>query len=301
MTARGAPSAGRQGADHWILGRWRSIYWGRWVSAFVQHLRELGWTKGKSVAIEYHWAEGSGERMTEIAVFNPRQVSALKAWYRLLHCMSLNMHIAAFVTLVAIVIASAVPTSADDHPSDPFGNHTVELNKEAPLVAIWEFLRDQMLLDKARFHSCIETGDACPEVSTLIKIVEEARQYQGKALLGHLNRSINLMIKAAPGDWTGPLEAITMKNGDCKSYSVAKYAAVRAAGISPDHVRLVIVHDRRHNVDHMVAAVFQDEEWLILDNLTNLVLRDSDKTDYEPTAILDYTGVRRYLSAFWMF
>src|SRR5262249_56758301 len=95
---------------------------------------------------------------------------------------------------------------------------------------------------------------------------------------------------------TGTMEEITMKNGECNSYSVAKYAAVRAAGISPDHVRLVIVHDRRHNVDHMVAAVFQDEEWLILDNLTNLVLRDSDKTDYEPTAILDYTSVRLYLS-----
>src|SRR4029077_17905547 len=131
----------------------------------------------------------------------------------------------------------------------------------------------------------------CPEVSTLMKIVEEARQNQGKALLGHLNRSINLMIKAAPGNWTGPLEAITMRNGDCKSYSIAKYAAVRVAGISADHVRLVIVHIVRRNEDHMVAAVYQDGEWLILDNLTNLLLRDSEKRDYEPTAVLDYTGV----------
>ena len=139
----------------------------------------------------------------------------------------------------------------------------------------------------------------CPEVSTLMKIVEEARQNQGKALLGHLNISINLMIKPVLGDWTGPLEAITMRNGDCKSYSIAKYA-VRAAGISPDHVRLVIEHNRRHNEDHMVAAVYQDGEWLILDNLTNLLLRDSEKRDYEPLAVLDYRGVRRYLSAFWM-
>jgi hypothetical protein len=60
------------------------------------------------------------------------------------------------------------------------------------------------------------------------------------------------------------------------------------------------VHNRRHNVGHMVVAVFQNGEWLILDNLTHLILRDSEKRDYEPTAILDYTGVRRYLSAFWM-
>jgi predicted transglutaminase-like cysteine proteinase len=148
----------------------------------------------------------------------------------------LRTQIAAFVTVVAIVVGFAVPTSADDRPSDPFGNHTIELDKDAPLFGIWESLRDKVLLDKAHFHSCIELSTApCPEVSTLMKIVEEARQNQGKALLGHLNRSINLMIKAAPGNWTGPLEAITMRNGDCKSYSIAKYAAVRVAGISADH------------------------------------------------------------------
>jgi hypothetical protein len=50
----------------------------------------------------------------------------------------------------------------------------------------------------------------------------------------------------------------------------------------------------------LLAAVYQDGEWLILDNLTNLLLRDSEKRDYEPAAVLDCTGVRRYLSAFWM-
>jgi predicted transglutaminase-like cysteine proteinase len=211
------------------------------------------------------------------------------------------MPVTVYMMIIAIVVGFALPSDAGDRPSDPFGNHTIELDKEATLFAIWESLRDQVLLDKAHFHSCLELSNAsCSSVVTLMKIVEEARQYQGKALLGHLNRSINLLIEAAPGDWTGPLQAITMKNGDCKSYSVAKYAAVRAAGISPDNVRLVIVHNRRHNVDHMVAAVFQNEEWLILDNLTNLILRDSEKSYYEPTAVLDYAGVRRYLSAFWM-
>jgi predicted transglutaminase-like cysteine proteinase len=209
---------------------------------------------------------------------------------------------AKFVTVVAIVVGFAAPTCANDRPSDPFGNHTIELNNEAPLVEIWESLRDKVLLDKAHFHSCIESSKTdCESVSTLMKIVEEARQYQGKALLGHLNRSINLMIRAAPGYMTSPLEAITMKNGDCKSYSIAKYAAARVAGFSADHVRLVTVHDRRHSFDHMVAAVYQEGEWLILDNLTNLLLRDSEKRDYEPTAILDYKGARCYPSACWIY
>jgi predicted transglutaminase-like cysteine proteinase len=213
----------------------------------------------------------------------------------------LSMQVAIFVMVAAIVVGFAAPTSADDRPSDPFGNHTIELNNEAPLVEIWETLRDKVLLDKAHFHSCIESSNTdCASVSTLMKIVEEARQNLGKALLGHLNRSINLMIKAAPGYMTGPLEAITMRNGDCKSYSIAKYAAARVAGFSADHVRLVTVHDRRHSFDHMVVTVYQNEEWLILDNLTNLLVRDSEKKDYEPTVVLDYKGIRRYLSAFWI-
>src|SRR5262249_42635721 len=80
--------------------------------------------------------------------------------------------------------------------------------------------------------------------------------------------------------------AITMRNGDCKSYSIAKYAAVRAAGFSADHVRLVTVHDRRYHFDHMVVAAYYNGEWLILDNLTNLLVRDTEKNDYEPTAVL---------------
>jgi putative ABC transport system substrate-binding protein len=38
-----------------------------WIAAFVQRLRELGWIEGRTVAIEYRWAEGRNERYAEIA------------------------------------------------------------------------------------------------------------------------------------------------------------------------------------------------------------------------------------------
>jgi putative ABC transport system substrate-binding protein len=37
------------------------------VAAFVQQLRELGWTEGRNVAIEYRWPEGRSDRAAEIA------------------------------------------------------------------------------------------------------------------------------------------------------------------------------------------------------------------------------------------
>jgi putative ABC transport system substrate-binding protein len=39
----------------------------QWVAAFMQRLRELGWIEGRTVAIEYRWAEGRSSRAAEIA------------------------------------------------------------------------------------------------------------------------------------------------------------------------------------------------------------------------------------------
>jgi putative ABC transport system substrate-binding protein len=38
-----------------------------WVAAFVRRLRDLGWTEGRTVTIEYRWVEGRTERFAEIA------------------------------------------------------------------------------------------------------------------------------------------------------------------------------------------------------------------------------------------
>ena len=40
---------------------------GVWVAAFAQRLAELGWTEGRNVKIEYRWAAGDAQRMTEFA------------------------------------------------------------------------------------------------------------------------------------------------------------------------------------------------------------------------------------------
>jgi putative tryptophan/tyrosine transport system substrate-binding protein len=41
--------------------------WSLWTAAFAQRLRELGWIEGRTIAIEYRWAEGRSQRAAEIA------------------------------------------------------------------------------------------------------------------------------------------------------------------------------------------------------------------------------------------
>ena len=48
-----------------FLGTASASAWSRWVPAFTQRLRELGWIEGQTVAIEYRWAEGREERYPE--------------------------------------------------------------------------------------------------------------------------------------------------------------------------------------------------------------------------------------------
>jgi putative tryptophan/tyrosine transport system substrate-binding protein len=50
-----------------FLGTTSASAWSRYVAAFARRLRELGWVEGRTVAIEYRWAEGRSERLAEIA------------------------------------------------------------------------------------------------------------------------------------------------------------------------------------------------------------------------------------------
>src|SRR5215471_4356661 len=49
------------------LGTAAASAWAPWTAAFVQRLHELGWIDGRTVAIQYRWAEGRSERSAEVA------------------------------------------------------------------------------------------------------------------------------------------------------------------------------------------------------------------------------------------
>jgi putative ABC transport system substrate-binding protein len=61
-----------------FLGMGTSSGAGQWVGAFVQRLHELDWIDGRTIAVEYRWAEGRYERAAEIAAeFVQRKVDVI--------------------------------------------------------------------------------------------------------------------------------------------------------------------------------------------------------------------------------
>ena len=56
-----------------FLGAGSPASWHRDVDAFDHRLRELGWIDGRTVTVEYRWAEGHSERYAAIAAEFVRQ------------------------------------------------------------------------------------------------------------------------------------------------------------------------------------------------------------------------------------
>jgi predicted transglutaminase-like cysteine proteinase len=154
---------------------------------------------------------------------------------------------------------------------------------------------------------CDGDRDRCvsPAALQLLAIVDAARAREGRARFGEINRAINLAIRAVSDPaqygeidvWTSPLVTFTRGAGDCEDYAIAKFAALRLAGIAPEDLRIVIVHDPLRGEDHAIAAAKLDGRWLTLDNRRMAMVEDIDARNYRPRFVMDYDGVKRYEAA----
>jgi predicted transglutaminase-like cysteine proteinase len=196
-----------------------------------------------------------------------------------------------FAAFWTVVLAA---TGARCAPSDPFGSHTMDV-VSGSLLEKWLATNTKLGRDHALLRACTDSEvSGCETALQLRDIIEDAKAQNGLALIGHINRAINLAIKPARSDWLTPLEAID-SNGDCKAYAIAKYFALREAGIAADHLRLVIVHPNNGRPEnHMVVATLWQDQWFILDNLTLLLLPDT-LSEYVPLFVLDDSGMRGYV------
>jgi predicted transglutaminase-like cysteine proteinase len=152
---------------------------------------------------------------------------------------------------------------------------------------------------------CEGDRDGCASTAalTFLDIVDAARLRDGRARLGEINRAINLAIRPA-GDlarhgqldvWTSPLATLARGGGDCEDYAIAKFVALRRAGIAADDVRIVIMHDTIHGENHAVAAARLGGRWLTLDNRRMAMVEDSDVRNFRPTFVIGQHGVMRYI------
>ena len=173
-------------------------------------------------------------------------------------------------------------------------------------------LRDKWLgaerkLDDERVQLALCDGDrercASPAALRLLAIVDNARAREGRARIGEINRAINLAIRPISDQtqygqadvWSSPLVTFAHGAGDCEDYAIAKFVALRLAGIPSDDLRIVVVHDNLNGEDHAVAAARLDGNWLTLDNRRMAMVEDDNARNYRPLFVIDQRGVMKYL------
>jgi predicted transglutaminase-like cysteine proteinase len=191
--------------------------------------------------------------------------------------------------IAALPPQSAAPASVPG----PFG---LTLARSGPMAARWRLLQPALRTDREILGLCRANPQICPApAARFLAIVDAARERSGRARVGEINRAINLAIRPAddlarfgvPDIWTTPLATFAAGVGDCEDYAIAKYAALREAGMADADLRLVIVHDRVSGQDHAVVAARIDGDWLILDNRTMRLATDVDMRNMTPLVALD--------------
>ena len=187
--------------------------------------------------------------------------------------------------------------------SEPFGRAT-RVVAAGGLYDKWTGVQAKIDAEQRIITACRNDRTHCTDKAaiTFLNIVDAARERDGLARLGEVNRAINLAIRpmsdlANYGEvdvWASPLMALTRGAGDCEDYAIAKMAALKAAGVPSEDLRLVILREARRAEDHAVLAVRLNERWIVLDNRMLVMLSDTQIANYRPIFVADDAGVRAY-------
>jgi predicted transglutaminase-like cysteine proteinase len=211
----------------------------------------------------------------------------------------------------AIKLAAIDPTAAYSdltHPAraEPFGLIALQA-PDGELWRKWRQVHQEIRREAEVLALCRASAGDCASgpARRFLAIIASGQSRQGRARLGEINRAINLSIRpmsdfaqyGVPDLWTSPLATLAAGAGDCEDYAIAKYVALREAGLANEDLRLLIVRDAKLREDHAVVAARLDGHWLVLDNRRLLLLEDVQLTQYVPIFEIDDDGVKRLVSS----
>lgn len=197
--------------------------------------------------------------------------------------------------------AYKVEATTVNKPPQLFGMDT-EPVRMGELRKRWHHVVALMARDFAAVVQCQLNGPCPVAAQRLIDISAEGAGRSGRARVGLINRAVNLAISPVSDErqwgvadrWSDPFETLLSYRGDCEDYAIVKYAALLGAGVRVDDVKIVILKNVFPNEYHAVTAARVNDEWLILDNRTLTLVRDTDLTRTIPVFVLDHEGVRRF-------
>ncbi len=220
--------------------------------------------------------------------------------------------------LVSLIAADEIETVSFVDRATRSPAPAVERHERAPLFGLdtepviagdvlnkWTRAKADIDQELDAVTQCRASGLCSPSAQRLIDLTASGNGHTGRARIGMINRAVDLAISPASDEtqwgvsdhWSAPFETLQSNRGDCEDYAILKYLALRAAGLREDDVKVIILKNVFPDEDHAAVAARVDGEWLILDNRTLTLVRDTDLTRAIPRFVLDQHGARRFVWA----
>ena len=187
--------------------------------------------------------------------------------------------------------------------AEPFGLFATKLSGGG-LLEKWNGVERKLEDDMVQLALCDGDRERCvsPAALKFLAIVDTARAREGRARFGEINRAVNLAIRAMSDMaqygqidvWSSPLDTFASGAGDCEDYAIAKFAALRMAGVPAEDIRIVVLRDLARGEDHAVVLARLEGHWLTLDNRRMAMIEDIDVRNHRPLFVIGDGGVMRY-------
>lgn len=209
-----------------------------------------------------------------------------------------------------VQLASIEPTAtpadtATGKSEEPFGLFTF-VAPDGQLWTKWRKVADDVRSQEPALLRCLADAAQCsPAGARFAAIVKDAREQHGRARLDLVNRRVNASIHytsdlaqwGTADLWSAPFTAGSRGSfdtglGDCEDFAIAKYVALRAAGVPGRQLRVLLVHDKIARLDHAVLTANEDGHWYVLDNRWTAAVEDSEVHRFTPLFALDDQGVK---------
>lgn len=161
---------------------------------------------------------------------------------------------ALLAVLISACAANAIELKSSSDPTDrPFGMAEFAA-PEGVTKDKWRKIKADILAELPKLTKCQSNLDECTStVRKFEEIVKEAERHDGLAKISFINALINALIDYEPDrnqwgvadQWTAPFVnkkgAFETGHGDCEDYALAKYVALRQAGVRSEDVRVALV------------------------------------------------------------
>lgn len=191
---------------------------------------------------------------------------------------------------------SDLAKSAGQRGTAIFGTSEIASNSFKALPQ-WVRVLGKMKAEGPLLKRCAKDTASCRKhaINPWNQVIASSQGRGRKAKLDQVNRFFNKWPYKLDSElygiseyWASPIEFMR-RSGDCEDYAIAKYFALRQLGLKKDELRVIILFDQIRNIGHAVLAVYEPNDILVLDSLSDIIFSHRKYKHYKPQYSMNET------------